>query len=77
LLAECRIDDIGREMRTERQKRQLFEIIDQRYSQCKLTIMTSNYGFESLNEVFEGAVLSRLQTWTFIEITGKDRRNRQ
>lgn len=38
-------------------------------------MMTSNYSPESLNELFEGATFSRIQGWTFVEITGVDRRN--
>ena len=68
------IDDIGRETKTERLRRQLFEIINYRYSHCKITIMTSNWNPEDLQEIFEDAVLSRIQTWNFIEITGNDRR---
>jgi hypothetical protein len=36
--------------------------------------MTSNYSIEKLHELFEGATFSRIQGWTFVEITGVDRR---
>lgn len=70
------IDDIGREMKTDRQKRQYFEIIDHRYSHGKITIMTSNWNPSRLHEVFDDAILSRLQNSTFIEMEGVDRRRK-
>jgi DNA replication protein DnaC len=68
------IDDMGREMKTDRLRRQHFEIINHRYSHCKITIMTSNCTVEGLHDVFEDAVLSRIRSFDFVEITGKDRR---
>lgn len=68
------IDDLGREMHSERLLRQFFEIIDFRYAHRKLTIMTSNSTPEDLQGIFDGAILSRLQNFTFLEITGSDRR---
>lgn len=68
------IDDLGRETKSERLKRQYFEILNFRYANEKPTLLTSNYTLEDLSEIFDGAVASRMQEWTVLEFNGPDLR---
>lgn len=69
------IDDIGRETKSERLKRQYFEIINYRHSHKLPTILTSNYHLDKLSEIIDGSIASRMQQWQIIEFNGLDLRN--
>ncbi len=68
------IDDIGRETRWDRLKRQYFEILNYRYCQQLPTILTSNLSLDQLSEIVDGAIASRMQEWQNINFTGGDMR---
>lgn len=68
------IDDIGRETKSDRLKRQYFEILNYRYVNELPTILTSNLSLEKLGDVIDGAIASRLQEWQIIEFNGCDLR---
>jgi DNA replication protein DnaC len=68
------IDDIGRETKSDRLKRQYFEILNYRYTQNLPTILSSNFSLEQLGDVLDGAIASRIQTWQIIEFNGPDLR---
>lgn len=71
------IDDIGRETKSERIKRQYFEILNSRYVNELPTILTSNFSIDELGEVIDGAIASRIQEWQIIEFNGVDLRKAQ
>lgn len=68
------IDDFGRENKSDRLRRQLFEIINQRYSWKKTTIITSNLTLQEVGTQVCDAIASRMQEWHQIRITGTDLR---
>lgn len=68
------IDDIGRETKSDRLRRQYFEILNYRYTNELVTILTSNLCLDQLGEVIDGAIASRIQEWQIIEFKGPDLR---
>jgi DNA replication protein DnaC len=68
------IDDLGRETKSDRLKRQYFEILNYRYVNELPTILTSNFNLDQLGDVLDGAIASRLQEWQIIEFNGPDLR---
>lgn len=68
------IDDLGKETRSDRLKRQYFEIINYRYSKKLPTIVTSNYTLDQLSEIIDGSISSRMQEWMFLKFPNIDMR---
>lgn len=68
------IDDFGRETKSDRVKRQYFEIINQRYSEELPTILTSNFNPLEIGEMLDPAIASRIEEWQILEFTGPDLR---
>jgi len=68
------IDDLGRETRSDRIKRQYFEIFDNRYTSGLPTIITSNLNLDVLSSNLDEAITSRFQEWMIMEIKGPDLR---
>jgi DNA replication protein DnaC len=68
------IDDIGRETKSDRLKRQYFEILNYRYTQELPTILTSNLSLGKLGETIDDSIASRIQEWQIIEFSGPDLR---
>lgn len=68
------IDDLGRETKSDRLKRQYFEIFNERYCNNLPTIITSNYTLDKLGDIIDGSIVSRMQEWKTIEFRGPDRR---
>jgi len=68
------IDDFGRETKSDRLKRQYFEILNYRYVNELPTILTSNYNINDLGEILDKAVASRMQEWEAFHFKGKDMR---
>lgn len=66
------IDDLGRETKSDRLKRQYFELFNYRYARELPTIVTSNYNLEQLGEVLDGSIASRMQEWQLINFKGAD-----
>jgi DNA replication protein DnaC len=64
------IDDIGRETKSDRLRRQYFEILNYRHSHKLPTILSSNLTLENLAEVLDGAIASRIQEWQNIQFKG-------
>lgn len=69
------IDDFGREMKSDRVKRQYFEIINYRYAHELPTIITSNFSLEQIGEMLESSIASRIQEWQLIEFSNQDLRS--
>ncbi len=68
------IDDLGRETKSERLRRQYFEILNYRYVNDLPTILTSNLSLEKLGDTLDGSIASRIQEWQIIEFNGPDLR---
>lgn len=73
------IDDLGKEKPTESTKALLYRIIDNRYQNKSITIVTSNYERDELASRLGGdmtaqAIVSRLSDLERIYLGGKDRR---
>ena len=68
------IDDFGRETKSDRIKRQYFEIINHRYSHELLTILTSNFDLRWIEENLSDVIASRLQEFQCIQFNGDDLR---
>jgi len=68
------IDDLGRETKSERLKRQYFEILNFRYVNNLPTLLTSNFHLDKLGDLLDGAIASRMQEWAIIEFNGPDLR---
>lgn len=71
------IDDFGRETKTERVKRQYFEILNNRYANERPTILTSNYNIDEIGGMLSDVIASRLEEYLSVRFTGKDLRKRQ
>lgn len=70
------VDDLGRETKSDRLRKQYFEIFNYRYSHNLPTIVTSNYAMEQLGEVIDGSIASRMQEWDYIQFPNTDLRKR-
>jgi len=70
------IDDIGRETKSDRLRRQYFEIINYRYAKNLPTILSSNFTADQLSETLDSAISSRIQEWIGLEFTGPDLRKK-
>lgn len=68
------IDDFGRETRSERIRRQYFEIINIRYTEQVPTIISTNLTLEEIATQIDKAIASRIQEWQIIEFSGPDLR---
>jgi DNA replication protein DnaC len=68
------IDDLGRETKSERIKKQYFQIFDTRYKHDLPTIVTSNYTLDQLGDFLDGSIASRMQEWQVIEFKNQDLR---
>lgn len=71
------IDDIGRETKSERLKRQYFEILNYRYVNELPTILTSNFSIDELADLIDESISSRMQEWQTFNFKGKDLRSRK
>lgn len=58
------IDDFGIQKDSEWEQRLLYDLIDARYENEKLTIITSNPQPEAYTDIFEGRIYSRLKEMT-------------
>jgi DNA replication protein DnaC len=70
------IDDIGRETKSDRLKRQYFEILNYRYVNLLPTMLSTNFNLDEIDEILSNAVASRLQEYEMLEFTGPDLRSR-
>ncbi len=71
------IDDIGRETKSDRLKRQYFSILNRRYNeQNKITILTSNFSLDHLGDIIDPAISSRIQEWQNLSLKGPDLRKK-
>lgn len=68
------IDDFGRESKSDRLKRQYFELLNYRHVNQKPTILTSNSTLDDLGGVLDGAIASRMQEWDILHFKNKDLR---
>jgi len=69
------LDDLGTQRNTEWEKEQLYNLIDARYSEERLTIVTTNYPLEEIKEIAEGRIYSRLmEMCKRVEMGGDDYR---
>lgn len=71
------IDDFGRETKSDRIRRQYFEIINYRYSNELPTILTSNYDLDTLGQNLDEVISSRIEEWQHIRFTGPDLRKKE
>ena len=69
------LDDIGAVKTSTYDNQMLFEVINQRYSQGKSTIYTSNLSIEDLSNVFDARIADRIRSSVIIEF--KDVSNRE
>ncbi|GBF51099.1 DNA replication protein DnaC [Leptospira ryugenii] len=58
------IDDFGVQKETEFSNRKLYDLIDSRYEQDKLTLLTSNHSLSEWKERGQGRIFSRLNEMT-------------
>lgn len=56
------IDDLGAGMNTEWQKEIMLDLIDQRYSEQKITIVTSNLSWDAMKDALGERISRRLQS---------------
>jgi DNA replication protein DnaC len=71
------VDDFGRETKSDRIRRQYFEIFNNRYANNLPTIVTSNYDLTWIGENLGEAIASRFETFQMIRFTGKDLRKQE
>lgn len=69
------IDDLGMERSTDRVSRDFYDIIDRRFSDEKITIISTNLSMKELREFYGERISSRLQQSILIEFPGVDLRN--
>jgi len=71
------LDDIGLRGITETLQNELYEIIDERDTNERATIFTSNVPLDKLGELFSEQLISRIEGMTIeIPFTGKDNRKK-
>ncbi|MBR6801272.1 MAG: ATP-binding protein [Eubacteriaceae bacterium] len=70
------IDDLGTEGGNDYTRSALYEIINERMSKAKKTIITSNYTLEKLKNVYEERLISRLSSYEHIPFLAGDLRLR-
>lgn len=71
------IDDFGRETKSDRVRRQYFEIINYRYANELPTIITSNFDLDFIAEHLGDVIASRIEETQIIKFTGKDLRKKE
>lgn len=72
------LDDLGKEKKTEWVDEKLYEILDNRYRDCKPVIITTNLSATDLSRYVDQAVMSRLiGSCEFILMNGKDHRRQK
>lgn len=69
------LDDIGLREPTETMQQILFDLLELRKG--KPTVITSNHSPETLKELYDDRIRSRILAGTIIEIAGSDRREGQ
>jgi DNA replication protein DnaC len=70
------LDDLGIDRSSERWERDFYEIIDHRWADEKITIITTNFSPEQIESIYGQRVLSRLKSFEWISFTGKDLREK-
>lgn len=71
------LDDIGLRGTTESLQNEIYEIIDDRDTNGKATIFTSNVPIDQINEILSEQIASRIEGMTFaIPFGGKDNRKK-
>ena len=68
------LDDFGIERSTERTERDYYELIDERWANKKITVITTNLDAEQIRKNFGVRVFSRLKDYTWIQFGGDDLR---
>lgn len=68
------LDDIGSERPMEWACERLYELINERYSEMRTTVFTSNFSPKELGVRLGDRIGSRVTSSTVIELTGQDRR---
>ncbi len=69
------IDDIGAEKPTDWVMETLYDLINERYEECKITIFTSNLSLDELAERLGDRIPSRIaEMCEIIELKGEDKR---
>jgi DNA replication protein DnaC len=68
------IDDFGRERKTDRMFRQMYEIINYRYANEKITLISTNFNNTEISDTICPAIASRMCEWDIIEMKGPDLR---
>lgn len=68
------IDDIGAEKPSDWVREQLLNLIDERYSNMKTTIYTSNYSISQISENLHERIADRLNACTKLQFKGKSKR---
>ena len=66
------LDDLGVETSSERVQRQYFEIFNVRYSQNRLTVLTTNCSVKQLRNKFGERIHSRLKSFKLIKFPEVD-----
>lgn len=68
------IDDMGRETRSDRMRRQYFDLIDRRYISGLPTIITSNFPLNILKGYLDDSITDRIGEWMVMDFNGSSKR---
>lgn len=70
------LDDLGVDRSSERWERDFYEIIDHRWADEKITVISTNFTPEQIEGVYGQRVLSRLKSFQWIKFYGEDLREK-
>jgi len=71
------LDDFGINRDSERAERDFYEIIDKRWGNELITVISTNLNYKSIHENFGSRIISRLKDSDWMEFDGKDLRGKK
>jgi len=71
------LDDLGSGSLSDHERRSTLDVLDERWSQLRPTIVTTNWSVQEIGERLDERIASRLASYRLIALTGRDRRVRK
>jgi DNA replication protein DnaC len=71
------LDDLGSGSLSDHERRSTLDVLDERWSHLRPTVVTTNWSVQEIGERLDGRIASRLASYRLIALTGRDRRVRK
>jgi DNA replication protein DnaC len=70
------LDDVGAGSLSDHERRSTLHLLDRRINHLRPTIITSNLTVDEIGRAMDERIASRLNSFTAVALTGRDRRRR-